>query len=110
MDKFKALQHLINFDLSLDELKALLSQTSWDETCGIELKKHHLNKILMLYKEGKIQYATLSEWANLLENREDISYQSNHEKIMEDTIYKLANPDLEGIVSDDEIDLFLLKN
>jgi hypothetical protein len=36
----------------------------------------------------------VERWANLIEGREDISFEGKHEKWIAETVYELANPAL----------------
>jgi hypothetical protein len=46
-----------------------------------------------MYSDGKISSQELEDWANLIESRDDIGFDS---KKLQDIIFKLANPILYG--------------
>lgn len=59
------------------------------------LNKKELVSSLCSFLAGK-NAEELEHWANLIEMREDIDLDEEFEKLINDIVYKLANPKLEG--------------
>ncbi len=99
-NRIKVLNSLVEFLEPLDLLSDKLKKLSWDYTgLPVILKTEHLTKILRNCISGKLTVKEVEDWANLIECREDIDYEEiNKEKLMA-TIFKLANPELEGKLS-----------
>lgn len=61
---------------------------------GIELKKKHLTLALQRYLQGVLSHSDIESWANQIEGREDVQFESGCEQLVEEVLYELANPDL----------------
>lgn len=92
-DRSVVVENLINLSRPLDDLRQQLSSFDWDfEGVAIVLNRHHVVNVLSRYLRGELTAIIVEQWANLLEGREDISFDRIHEKWIADTIYELANP------------------
>ena len=86
-------ENLLNFSRPLDELQRQLSSFDWDfEGITTVLHSEHIVQVLRRYLSGELTASMVEQWANLIEGREDISFDINNEKWVTDTIYELANP------------------
>jgi hypothetical protein len=56
----------------------------------------HLVRIAERYLKGDLLANNIELWANLLEGRDDISFESGYEKELSNFVYELANPLLVG--------------
>jgi hypothetical protein len=96
-NRYKFLQELFEFEKPLDTISAQLKSLDWDfDGEPLVLEKKHVASALNLYISGAKSANQLERWANLIEMREDIDFGEADEKLINDTIYKLANPELEG--------------
>jgi hypothetical protein len=92
-DRSTVIENLVNFSRPLDELQQQLSGLDWDfEGAPIVLTLDHIVHVLRRYLSGELTACMVEQWANLIEGREDISFDNMHEKCMAATIYELANP------------------
>jgi hypothetical protein len=93
-DRIAILRDLIECKGDMNELKRELSFYPWDSNDElVVLNKKMLSKMLRAYLEGSIDKATLVQWAEMIECREDIGFQPEH---LLDHIAQIANPDLYG--------------
>ncbi|WP_428637243.1 hypothetical protein [Shewanella sp.] len=106
--RLETLKSLVSFSKPLDELSSNLSEFSWD--CDREplvVTSSQIAEVLMRYISGEIDAGELEQWANMLECREDIEFEENNEEQLENVIYSLANPELEGEINIDLCNQFL---
>jgi hypothetical protein len=92
-DRSTVIENLVNFSRPLDELQRQLSGFDWDfEGVPIVLNLDHIVHVLRRYLSGELTASMVERWANLIEGREDLSFDNEHEKWITATIYELANP------------------
>jgi hypothetical protein len=92
-DRLKAVQSLIELSHSLDSVAEQIRGFKWDyEGKPVELTSCHLMKILNAFLDKKMSAADVEQWANLVEGREDISFESSSEEWIGQVIHELANP------------------
>ena len=94
------LSNLINFDKPLNEIKLELRELEWDyngKEYVVTIKE--VINVINKYKTNKISAFELEEWANLIECREDIKFEEKNFNKLNNIIYTLANPVLEGEIS-----------
>jgi hypothetical protein len=93
----KALSELVNFALPIKQLSDQVAAIGWD-TPGdmVTMKRRHLASALSSYLDGHLTREEIFEWANLLEIREDIDFESGDDVLIPKLIFKLANPEIEG--------------
>jgi len=56
------------------------------------LSSNHVMNVIQRYLKGEIDSCEVEEWANAVEGREDLEYESNHQDELSVVIYELANP------------------
>ena len=97
LDNLKA---LANLDQPLSTILPILKTFPWDNNQAIiTLKKEHLIHILNQYLNHSLSAIDLENWANAIECREDISYETEGEDFINDIIFDLANPILNAPIS-----------
>jgi len=105
MSRQSVLSSLVRFDAPLVDLKAALALFSWDAGPVITLTRRDIAVVLERFTSREIDAATVKEWANLVECREDIRFEPEHETAIAAAIHDLANPDLQGRLVDTAPDL-----
>ena len=100
MDRQAALASLLCFDRPLNEIEALRGLLGWGEEPLVTPDKEDIASVLGRYLAGEIDAATVEEWANLIEGRDDIEFASPDEEIIIQAIHDLANPMLQGSLVD----------
>jgi hypothetical protein len=87
------LANLLRYSHPLEETIANLRQFPWDsEVALIVLSRNHVVELLERYLLGNLANCDVEAWANAIEGREDINYESGHENILQEIIHILANP------------------
>ncbi|NCR39110.1 MAG: hypothetical protein GPJ21_04135 [Microcystis aeruginosa W13-11] len=80
---------------SLSTILPILKTFPWDSSEAIiTLKKEHLLDILDRHLNNALSATDLESWADAIECREDITYETDYEDLINDIIFDLANPTL----------------
>ena len=99
MNRQAVLSSLIQFSETVTRLKVALESFPWDiDKPLVTLTRHDIIAILDRFIGGEFNVDVLEEWANLVESREDIAFESGHADKIKDAIFQLANPALCGPV------------
>ena len=94
------LNALVNLNQPLSTILPILKTLPWDSNQAIiTLKKEHLIHILNQYLNHSLSASDLENWANVIECREDITYETEGEDFINDIIFDLANPILSDPLS-----------
>ena len=73
-----------------------LSSFPFDSEPIISIKREHLMSILSDYIAGNITDVNVEEWANAVEARDDIAFESDVNSVGGQIVHDLANPLLSG--------------
>lgn len=100
MSRYDVLTALIEFSETVASLAAKLKTIPWDSdeaivTLTSQQVAHAITKCL----RGQISATELQRWAELIEVREDIDFDSNRSAEIKDVIFTIANPDINGELS-----------
>ena len=76
----------------LRENRATAPELSWDSDELVTLTVDHIQSVLERYVGGELSAAEVEHWADLIECRDDISY----DETIKELISELANPVLSG--------------
>jgi hypothetical protein len=97
INRSKILEDLISFSRPIDTILVELNQLPWDyDGSPITLRSIHVTGVLKRFSAGQLTAQEIENWANLIENREDVDYEDINHDELESAIYRLANPILEG--------------
>ncbi len=100
-DRFHHLELLANYASPIDSIIKLLKSHSWDfDGNGYIFTKSHLQKVLKRFNDGELNARDIETWSNLIESREDIEFEKKYAVKLQNAIYRLANPTLEGVVTE----------
>jgi hypothetical protein len=95
--KVKVLSDIINFNGDVLALNEELSTYNWDSPFPlISLSFGNVQHAIGLFLQGSIDASLLENWANILECREDIEYET---ETVQQMIVELANPVLYGALT-----------
>ena len=73
---------------------------NWDyDGEPVVLRGVQVESVLLRFLAGELNAVELEDWANLIEGREDIIFEAEREDTIEDVIYCLANPVLQGEIN-----------
>lgn len=104
-DRKEILSNLIYYDKSLDDIKTKLKNFSWDcETPLIIMNNLHLSSVLKRCIEGHISVGEIVDWANTIECRDDIDFQSSQ---IQEIVFQLASPEINGEITKMRLNHFL---
>ncbi len=89
----KLLIRLIEASGNIEAIVADLKTFSWDsETALVTLTRPDVIRILERYLEERLAADSIEYWANAVEGREDIKYETRYEDVLGEAIHQLANP------------------
>lgn len=98
LDVIKA---LIELSCPLDVIGSRIREFDWDyEGIPVELSRVHLASVLRRYLNKDLSAGDVEQWANLLEGREDVCFESGSEEQLHEVLYQLANPYLTAPLSE----------
>ena len=91
--RIQLLNSLLKFDKPPSEIIPALNSFGWDSKQPlIILQRQHIVNILQGYLNGKLSAFDVENWANAIEEREDIGQEDDSEDILNEVIFDLANP------------------
>jgi hypothetical protein len=68
----------------------------WDADPVVTLTRRHIISVIERFMTGKMDATAVEGWANLVEARDDIEFESPDQEIIAAVIFELANPVLHG--------------
>ncbi|WP_171037842.1 hypothetical protein [Dyadobacter luticola] len=99
------LADIVQIKGNLNSLKTELDKYPWDsEIALITVSKGDFTYLINRAIAGDITFETVEEWANILECRDDVAYEN---QMMEDIIFELANPYLNGEITKGKLEEIL---
>tara|TARA_R110002124_G_scaffold36007_3_gene116319 strand:- start:1555 stop:1902 length:348 start_codon:yes stop_codon:yes gene_type:complete len=100
MERLDALQDLLAFDKPISVLAHNLPKFDWDyEGQPLIVTASQVQKVLKRFLDEEVSTQELVDWANLIECREDLEFESGkHDKIA-NVIHILANPTIERMLT-----------
>ena len=98
MTREDAIWALVRLEQPLDAVRASLSLFEWDwEGPPIaRLDAREVATVLQRYTAGEVTGDEVETWANLLEGRDDVEFETE----AAEAIFDLANPELQGPLAD----------
>lgn len=104
------LRALIAYEQPIEPVLAELRAFGWDSQRDLEVvSRGDIVRMLDKYLAGEIAAADLTDWADLIECREDIGFGSKEEAPLSDAIFELANPNLRGVVNQASVRRLIVK-
>lgn len=95
--RHEILERLVTFAGGMEELAGLLAGIPWDtDETPVILSRAEVGSVLTRYIQDEISERDVTDWANLLEMREDIDYETSFEEMISIFVFEAANPELEG--------------
>jgi len=110
MSREELLRELISYRLPIEKTLENLSYYGWDcEFPLVTLTKSDVVSIMQRYLSGGITEQQLTDWADLVECREDIEYPTQDENLIASIIFRLANPNLNEEITSPLVESILVK-
>jgi len=92
-ERKEALEALLGVDQPVERLKVVLADFPWDaDTELVFLSISHVVNVLNRFVAERMTATDVENWANVIESREDIGFDSSHEQLLRELIHELANP------------------
>jgi hypothetical protein len=85
---------LIQGERPVGDLLSELDLFAWDSDELVILTRSDVVRILRRYVDGLSSADDVEEWANGIELRDDVGVEPDHERLLRDVIFHLANPDV----------------
>lgn len=93
MTRTDALQALLRLDRPLDEITSVLGQYPWDsETELVVLSCADVAIVLERFISGGLTAIEVENWADAIECRDDIGFETKSMKLLKEVVRELANP------------------
>lgn len=99
----EVIKNLVTLSKPIEKIREDLKSSDWDSDDEVLMTSSDVVKVLNRFISQEINVATIVEWANLIEGREDIDYQEPFFEEIKQLIYELANPDIEGEIKTETI-------
>lgn len=102
MTREELLQKLLAFNEPVEPILKQLNTYGWDsEERLVTVTKQDVVLVLQRYLKAELTAEDVEQWANALECRDDVGYESADEEILKSIMHDLANPLLEGPLSEE---------
>ena len=89
----RLLERLTSLSAPVADLQRQLAELGWDcDKPLVSLSRADVADVLRRYIGGAVTDAQLEEWADAIEVREDVDFESGHEEVLKEFIFWLANP------------------
>ena len=93
VDRIQALRDLIHLREPVADAARRLRAFPWDSDAElIVLGPVDLIHVLDLYLHGVLASTEVEEWAEAIEGRDDVGYESPHGDTIKQIVFELANP------------------
>jgi hypothetical protein len=87
------LNKLINMESPVEVIASELNKFPWDcEDELVTLTRENIHNALKNFHEGKVNQYEIENWADAIENREDIGREEFYSDVLNEILYELANP------------------
>lgn len=94
--KINILKNLVLFDNSIKAIQESLQTIDWDKSSYVTLTMENVKDTINKFISNQISEDDFIEWANLIECREDILFEPFYKHEIEEFIFHVANPELDG--------------
>jgi len=91
---------LLRFDQPLADIEAAVGDLDGEATSVAILTRNDICLVIRRHLAGLLGADEVARWATLIECRDDIEFEPRHEPAVADALFDLANPDLQGPLSD----------
>jgi hypothetical protein len=100
VDRKALLAALVRYELPVEPVLNRLASVPWDSTEELaRIGAADIVSILDRFIDGELSAEQVTEWADLLEVRDDVGVDPHHENALRDIIFRLANPNLRDAIT-----------
>jgi hypothetical protein len=97
-----ALEDLVLLRRPVAEAARRVRSFGWDSDFGyVILSRRDVDRVLDAFLRDQLDATSVEAWADAIESREDIAFESGFEDALKDLIFTMANPTLNGPISAD---------
>lgn len=96
LSRAEILKTLIEGTLPIELLEENMRQFAFDSQPLVTLFASDVDRMLNRFIEGTLDQDYLERWAELIEVRDDIEFETRQEDTIKEVIYDLSNPVLAG--------------
>jgi hypothetical protein len=92
-ERKKSLEALLAFEQPLEQHRTELAAFSWDADTELAfLSLSHIANVLTRFVADSMVATEVEAWANAIEGRDDIGFESANEQQLRELLHELANP------------------
>ena len=92
-ERKKVLEALLGFEQPVEQLSTALTAFPWDSDMELAfLSVGHAANLLKRFVTGRTTASEVENWANAVEGRDDIGFESGNEQLLREFVHELANP------------------
>ena len=92
-ERKKALEALLGFEQPVEQLRNALAAYPWDADTELAfLSVGHVANVLNRFVADRNAAIEVENWANAVEGRDDIGFESANEQLLRELAHELANP------------------
>ena len=92
-ERKKALEALLGFEQPVEQLNTALAAFPWDSDTELAFfSVGHAANLLKRFVTGNTTASEVENWANAVEGRDDIGFESANEQLLREFVHELANP------------------
>lgn len=95
------LKDLVLLQGNIEGLECELLGYPWDsEMSVIKMGRYEIKSVIQRCINDEITFEVLTDWANAIECRDDIEFE---EEVMQEIIFELANPEINGALTKERL-------
>jgi hypothetical protein len=99
-DRRALLAALVRYELPVEPVLNQLASLPWDSTEEmVRIGVSDIVAILNRFIDGELSAEQVTEWADLLEVRDDVGIDPRHGNALREIVFRLANPNLRDAVT-----------
>jgi hypothetical protein len=92
-ERIKVISELVELGKPLNEVADRVGEFPWDYTGEpVTLTSRHIASIVNRFLSGELSSSDIERWANLIEGRDDVDFEKEHQGWIGMVVHELANP------------------
>jgi hypothetical protein len=96
VDDQRSRREILRKLVTLESPRAELAGFAWDSEELVSLTRADALRVLRRYVDGTLSLVAVTRWAEAIEVRDDIGREAGFEQPLNDFLFELANPELDG--------------
>jgi hypothetical protein len=100
VDRRALLAALVRYELPVEPVLNQLASVPWDSTRElVRIGVPDIVAILDRLIKGELSAEQVTDWADLVEVRDDVGMDRRHEDALQEIVFRLANPNLRDAIT-----------